>query len=173
MNDYVTKPIDPERLFTVLAGQMQHTPERAAAAGAAVTALTAAAVAQDHIPALPGIDMEAALARLGGNVKLLNVLLQRFVGDFAPVPERLLAAIENGAYEQAALLVHKVRGAAGNLSMPELHRASGELEQQLMAPQRAPLEDALAAFAAALERVLDGVQAQRGDTRDQIASVSP
>jgi signal transduction histidine kinase/CheY-like chemotaxis protein/ligand-binding sensor domain-containing protein len=173
MNDYVTKPIDPERLFTVLAGQMQHTPERAAAAGAAVTALTAAVAAQDHIPALPGIDMEAALARLGGNVKLLNVLLQRFVGDFAPAPERLLAAIESGAYEQAALLVHKVRGAAGNLSMPELHRASGELEQLLMAPQRAPLEDALAAFAAALERVLDGVQAQRGDTRDQIASVSP
>jgi CheY-like chemotaxis protein len=189
MNDYVTKPIDPERLFTVLAGQMRRAPERAAAATLAGMAASAAAevsgalagmaaaaeaaAALDGIPALPGIDMAAVLGRLGGNTRLLQVLLQRFADDFAPAPQRLLAAIEQQAYDQAALLVHKVRGAAGNLSMPELHRAAGELEQLLKARHRGQLDEALAAFGAALERVLDGVQAWRADLRDQMASVSP
>ena len=176
MNDYVTKPIDPERLFTVLAGQMRRAPARTTAAPAAAFAPAtpaATAAALDSIPALPGIDMAAALDRLGGNTQLLNVLLQRFVDDFAPAPQRLLAAIEHDAYDQAALLVHKVRGAAGNLSMTELHRAAGELEQLLSATQRGQLDQPLAAFGAALECVLDGVQAQRGDTRDQMAPVSP
>ncbi|WP_229259868.1 hybrid sensor histidine kinase/response regulator [Duganella aquatilis] len=166
MNDYVTKPIDPERLFTVLAGQMRRAPDRAPPPVADV------ADAADAIPALPGIDMAAALARLGGNSRLLGVLLERFVSDFADTPAQLLAAMEQGDSDQAALLVHKVRGAAGNLSMPELHRAAGELEQLLRTTQRRQMEDALAAFGAALERVLDGVQARHAGG-GQAAPVSP
>jgi HPt (histidine-containing phosphotransfer) domain-containing protein len=102
--------------------------------------------------------MAAALDRLGGNRKLLGVLLDRFVADFAPSPQRLLAAVEERAFEQAAALVHKVRGAAGNLSMPELHRAAGELEQLLLSTPSANMDQPLAAFGAALETVIDGVQ---------------
>jgi signal transduction histidine kinase/CheY-like chemotaxis protein/ligand-binding sensor domain-containing protein/HPt (histidine-containing phosphotransfer) domain-containing protein len=155
MNDYITKPIDPEQLFTVLAGQMRRTPEQPAPGADAVAA------AADAITALPGIDMAAVMARLGGNRKLLDTLLQQFVSDFAPTPAQLLAAIEEGDLDQAALLVHKVRGAAGNLSMPELHRAAGELEQLLRSTQRRLMEEALSAFGAALELVLDGIQTQR------------
>jgi signal transduction histidine kinase/CheY-like chemotaxis protein len=169
MNDYVTKPIDPERLFTVLAGQMRRPP--AAGGEAAVGGDAAGTGAGAAAPALPGIDINAALARLGGNGKLLNVLLNRFVSDFETSPELLLAAIEHGAFEQAALLVHKVRGAAGNLSMAELHQSATELEQQLSSQPAAPLDEALAAYGAALETVLDGLQALAA--KDQIASVSP
>jgi signal transduction histidine kinase/DNA-binding response OmpR family regulator/ligand-binding sensor domain-containing protein/HPt (histidine-containing phosphotransfer) domain-containing protein len=172
MNDYVTKPIDPERLFTVLASQIRRTPDRTAAAASAM-AMAQTPTTLDGIPTLPGIDMAAALGRLGGNTKLLYMLLHRFVDDFAPAPQRLLAAIEHGAYDQAALLVHKVRGAAGNLSMPELHHAAGELEQLLNGPQRGQLDEPLAAFGAALECVLDGIQAQRDETQDQMAPVLP
>ncbi|WP_195763445.1 response regulator [Duganella guangzhouensis] len=166
MNDYVTKPIEPERLFAVLAGQMRRTPERPPRA----VPPPADAQLGSAIPALPGIDMEAVLARLGGNRQLLGALLERFVQDFSHTPPRLLAAIEQGAFEQAAALVHKVRGAAGNLSMSELHRSATELEQLLRTAQSplqpAALGEALASFGAALELVIDGVQ-------DQIASVSP
>jgi signal transduction histidine kinase/CheY-like chemotaxis protein/ligand-binding sensor domain-containing protein len=152
MNDYVTKPIDPERLFSVLAGWIRPDPARAAASVAVAPAPHAAP------PFVPGIDMAAALDRLGGNRKLLGVLLDRFVADFAPSPQRLLAAVEERAFEQAAALVHKVRGAAGNLSMPELHRAAGELEQLLLSTPSANMDQPLAAFGAALETVIDGVQ---------------
>ncbi|MYM26459.1 response regulator [Duganella sp. FT135W] len=190
MNDYVTKPIDPERLFTVLAGQLRRTAVLAAAAramtgvaspAAAAVAPAAAAADQagapaaldDAIAALPGVDIPEVLVRLGGNRQLLNALLDRFLLDFDSTPQRLLSAMESGTYDQATLLVHKVRGAAGNLSMQELHRAAGELEQLLLSPRRAQCEEELAAFDAALELVLDGVRALDGPPAGQIASVSP
>nr|WP_315250914.1 response regulator [uncultured Duganella sp.] len=169
MNDYVTKPIDPERLFTVLAAQLHRTqPEgRGAAAADAVLAPPASdapappnAAPLAGAAALPGIDMADALQRLGGNSKLLSVLLGRFVSDFDSSPAALLQAIEQHDFEQAALLVHKVRGAAGNLSMPALYRAATELEELLSTPSGAQWQTALAAFGAALETVLDGLQAQ-------------
>jgi signal transduction histidine kinase/CheY-like chemotaxis protein/ligand-binding sensor domain-containing protein/HPt (histidine-containing phosphotransfer) domain-containing protein len=165
MNDYVTKPIEPERLFAVLASWVQLDPERAAAAVPARTA-------QNGPLPRPGIDVPAALERLGGNTRLLKVLLEKFVEEFELSPQRLLAAIEQGAYEPAALLVHKVRGAAGNLSMPELHRAAGELELLLQSTRLGKVDAALAAFAAALETVIDGVRGLDGTADLQAAPVS-
>ena len=166
MNDYVTKPIEPERLFAVLASWIRLDPQRAAAA-------MPAAVEGEVLPAVPGIDMAAALARLGGNSHLLASLLNKFVEEFEPSPQRLLAAIEQGALEQAALLVHKVRGAAGNLSMGDLHRTASELEQLLQSPRPGRLDEALASFGAALETVIDGVQALDRAALRQTVLVSP
>jgi signal transduction histidine kinase/CheY-like chemotaxis protein/ligand-binding sensor domain-containing protein len=167
MNDYVTKPIEPERLFKVLAGWIRRDPARSAASPAAPAAPA------DAPPFVPGIDMVAALDRLGGNRQLLSALLDRFVADFEPSPERLLAAIEDSAFDQAAALVHKVRGAAGNLSMPELHRTASELEQLLLSPPPARLDEPLAAFGAALETVIDGVHVLDRAALVQITPVSP
>jgi HPt (histidine-containing phosphotransfer) domain-containing protein len=127
----------------------------------------------DAPPFVPGVDMAAALERLGGNRALLSVLLDRFAADFAPSPQRLLAAIEADAFDQAAMLVHKVRGAAGNLSMPELHRAASELELLLQSPRLAMLDQPVAAFGAALETVIDGIQLLDRTALIQIAPVSP
>ncbi|WP_175472497.1 MULTISPECIES: hybrid sensor histidine kinase/response regulator [unclassified Duganella] len=158
MNDYVTKPIDPERLFSVLASQLRR-PRPAATATA--PAMPAQATTQDDgMPALPGIDMHAALGRLGGNSKLLSVLLGHFASDFEASAAQMLHAIEQHDFPQAAMLVHKVRGAAGNLSMPELHRTATELEELLASSPGAPIDAALAAFSTALDTVLDGLQAQ-------------
>jgi signal transduction histidine kinase/CheY-like chemotaxis protein/ligand-binding sensor domain-containing protein len=154
MNDYVTKPIDPERLFTVMAAWIPRDPSRATA----IPAVATTALVTDAAPFVPGVDMAAVLDRLGGNRKLLRVLLDRFVADFESSPQRLLAAIEGKAFEQAAALVHKVRGAAGNLSMPELHRAAGDLEQLLLSTPSANMDEPLAAFGAALETVIDGAR---------------
>jgi signal transduction histidine kinase/CheY-like chemotaxis protein/ligand-binding sensor domain-containing protein len=171
MSDYVTKPIDPERLFAVLASQMRRAPERPAPASAPQAAAEDAPAGA--MPALPGIDVSAALERIGGNSKLLMALLGRFASDFESSPQRLLEAIAQQAFEQAIDLVHKVRGAAGNLSMAELHRTAGDLETLLMAAPDAGLDDALAAFGAALETVLDGLQPLQGAAPAHSASVSP
>jgi hypothetical protein len=48
--------------------------------------------------------------------------------------------------------------AAGNLSMPELHRAAGDLEQLLLSTPSANMDEPLAAFGAALETVIDGAR---------------
>lgn len=157
MNDYVTKPIAPERLFAVLAAWVGH---RAAGPGLPPPADRPAPDALPAIGAEAGsdtaLDTGAALARLGGNRRLLAVLLDKFVEEFAATPAQLADAIASGQVERAALLVHKVKGAAGNLSMGQLHRCSDVLEHQLRAVphQAVPAAAALAAFDAALAAVL-------------------
>jgi CheY-like chemotaxis protein len=154
MNDYVTKPIDPERLFGVLASWIRLDPERVVVA--------APTAAQDAAPNVPGVDMQDAMARLGGNGQLVTILLNKFAREFEATPQHLLEAIDSGDFEEASVLVHKIRGAAGNLSMAELHRAAGGLENLLLPPRLAQLDEALAAFGAALETVIDGVHALDG-----------
>jgi signal transduction histidine kinase/CheY-like chemotaxis protein/sugar lactone lactonase YvrE len=160
MNDYVTKPVDPERLFAVLAAWIGSRfappglpPPSAGAPGPGS--------ASDATPALAidtAIDTGAALARLGGNRHLLTVLLDKFVEEFATTPAQLADAVAAGQVDRAALLVHKVKGAAGNLSMAQLHRCSDVLEQQLRtAPEQAQPE--LKAFGTALAAVLDAARA--------------
>ncbi|MET0266876.1 MAG: response regulator, partial [Duganella sp.] len=162
MNDYVTKPINPERLFAVLAGWIG-TPLDSEAA---VTVPPPELLSQGPAPVpAPGIDTGAALARLGGNGTLLALLLDKFVTEFAASPQRVLAAIDSGDYQQAALVVHKLKGAAGNLSMDALHRSAEVLETLLLhtdghiRPGMAPPE--LAAFGTALEAVIDSVPAAK------------
>jgi HPt (histidine-containing phosphotransfer) domain-containing protein len=159
MNDYVTKPIEPERLFAVLASWIAPAPDDRRQALPAPEPEPALAPPAQQPPAA-GIDTGAALARLGGNRRLLTVLLDKFVEEFAEMPRQLQDALEAGQVERAALLVHKVKGAAGNLSMGQLHGAADALERVL---RTAPGQRAapLAAFGAALDTVLGAAREQR------------
>jgi signal transduction histidine kinase/CheY-like chemotaxis protein/ligand-binding sensor domain-containing protein/HPt (histidine-containing phosphotransfer) domain-containing protein len=150
MNDYVSKPIEPEVLYDVLAkwtGRSQRPFELAQPARAPVAA-----------PA-PGIDREAALVRLGGNVELFNRLLAIFAEDFGSSEQQVRASLQEGSTDNAALLVHRVRGAAGNLSATALFRSSGVLEQKLMAGQSDGIDALVDTFGSDLAQVLGEVRA--------------
>jgi len=165
MNDYVTKPIEAERLYTVLAHWIKLDPDRAVMA----TPVLAKPVVGFS---LSGVKVDEVLERLGGNKQLLLTLLEKFVSEFEPTPQRLVAAIEQGAFESAALLMHKIRGAAANLSMPELHRTAGELELLLLSSQLGKCEEALAAFGVELDSVIDGIRAWESDLTQRPEAVS-
>ncbi|MYM80965.1 response regulator [Duganella sp. FT50W] len=149
MNDYVTKPIDPDTLYAVLATWVLADAGRAATADA-IDAQTASAraAANSGAPVKPraGIDTQAAIDRLGGHDALLSQLLNLFAQDFAATLPRIQDAINAGDLPQAAELVHKIRGAAGNLCANELLRAATALEERLRAEPQA-LADLLQAFA--------------------------
>jgi signal transduction histidine kinase/CheY-like chemotaxis protein/ligand-binding sensor domain-containing protein/HPt (histidine-containing phosphotransfer) domain-containing protein len=158
MNDYVTKPIDPETLYAVLATWVKPDSQRAAA-----TALEPerepSHLINLRITARPGIDTDAALERLGGHGALLSRLLALFAHDFADTPQQIQDAIRSGEFTNAADLVHKIRGAAGNLSATELFNAAKALEEQLREQHTAPT-DLLAAFVASFDIVMSSARAE-------------
>ncbi|MYM22044.1 response regulator [Duganella sp. FT135W] len=150
MNDYVTKPIDPDTLYAVLATWV--TPD-----------LSRAAAEPDPMPVLrrsetpsaprPGIDVHAALERLGGHDALLSQLLSLFAHDFESSLQQIQDAIHSGEMLRAADLVHRIRGAAGNLSANELFKTSTALEDRLR-EEPAALPDLVRAFSLAFEVVM-------------------
>ena len=107
----------------------------------------------------PGIDIAAALERLGGHMALLSRLLALFVQDFGASLQHIQHAIDDGDLAQAAQLVHKIKGAAGNLSATELYETASALEDRLRAEQPA-LSDLLDDFARAFETVMGSARGQ-------------
>ncbi|WP_052360298.1 response regulator [Solidesulfovibrio alcoholivorans] len=129
MNDYLTKPIDPERLLAALGQWIAPAANGAAAAGVAE-------VSRDPAPARtppppPGIDAAKGLARLGGNAGLFCSVAAEFVRDYGQSAQELERRIRDGDAEGARRLAHTVKGVAGNIAADVLAAAARDVEAAL------------------------------------------
>ena len=122
MNDHIPKPIDVAALYATLAHWL--------GLPGAPRELPAAAAE----PAAPrDIDIESALARLGGNRPMFNRLLTRFRDNQGDVLVLLEADRQRGDSSAMILRAHTLRGLAGNLGATRLSRLAGQLEDRLKA----------------------------------------
>ncbi|NYE60187.1 signal transduction histidine kinase/ligand-binding sensor domain-containing protein/DNA-binding response OmpR family regulator/HPt (histidine-containing phosphotransfer) domain-containing protein [Duganella sp. 1224] len=166
MNDYVTKPIDPDTLYAVLATWVQPDLGRAEAADSERPLRPAAPVTPRA-----GIDMEAAMERLGGHGALLVQLLGLFAHDFESSLRQIHDAVHAGELARAADLVHRVRGAAGNLSATGLFASAGALEERLRAEPQS-LAELLRAFVDDFNLVMNSARTAVEATEDEAAPAS-
>ena len=82
MNDYITKPLDPQHLHQMLARWLPHT--------TVLTASSASPPSTDFDSLRDaGVDTQLALERLLGNADLYHRLLERFVRERGDLPEQL------------------------------------------------------------------------------------
>jgi len=145
MNDHVAKPIDPNRLFEAL-GRWTH----------AVAAAEAAAP-DTPMPAVDGLDTEAALRRMGGNQALYRRLLHQFGESQARVPATLRELIAQGQLAEAERLAHTSCGLAANIGAGALATAASAIEAALRAGKVEaaaidPFDTAMAALVAAIRQ---------------------
>jgi len=151
MNDYLTKPLDVDRLLTSL-GQWL-----APAAAAAKARLRVGIVpGPDHDAALktdtfstPGLDVASALLRLGGNERLLLSVAAEFTRDYADSAVTLERLIKKGNLDEARRLAHTIKGVAGNIAADALSAAARDLEL-ILASETVPGATALQTFKDAL-----------------------
>jgi signal transduction histidine kinase/ActR/RegA family two-component response regulator/HPt (histidine-containing phosphotransfer) domain-containing protein len=136
MSDFLAKPIDPERLIQTLALWVRPGARPPGAAD------------------LPGIDLDAAMRRLGGNRQLLLDLLDEVAREFAGGDRDLRHALDQGDWARAGRIIHTMKGALGNLSAGDAHRAAISLEQAIQRQETALIPPLMAAFAEAFEVVL-------------------
>jgi two-component system sensor histidine kinase/response regulator len=156
MNDHVTKPINPDRVFAALAKAVQPRPGigrdaapiiRPAPPGEAVT-----------LPAeLPGIDREDGLRRIGGNTSLYRDILVRLATDFGGAAEQMERLLADGQLDGAARLAHSLKGIAGNIGAKALSAAAAQAEAACMTGSEAERVAAARAMAAPLRIVVDGL----------------
>jgi CheY-like chemotaxis protein len=175
MNDHVTKPIDPDRLFTTLQKWIRPVAERTAvpkslAASGEPPVLDTppepdpVVSGKEELPeSLPGFNLVAGLARLMGNKLLYRKLLVDFGAKYTEAAREIREALDVKNFEQVHSLVHNLKGLAGNLEATDLQAATVGLEKLVkgqtektafdkkMKQKFAELEDAL-------EQALDVVQ---------------
>ncbi|WP_371323838.1 Hpt domain-containing protein [Dechloromonas sp. ZY10] len=108
-------------------------------------------------PQLPGINTEDGLARMMHKPSLYEKVLRDFHARFIDELPQLQVLLAGADYAAAAHRVHSAKGLAGTIGAIALQDLARQLEAPLREGQ-APAGEQLAAFAAELERVLQGIR---------------
>jgi HPt (histidine-containing phosphotransfer) domain-containing protein len=127
MNDHVGKPFDLNHLVRVLSRYIRHDPQPACAT--AVESALAPVVRQAAASA--GVDLEAALQRLGGNQDIYQNMLRSFVGHLATTPKQLLEAVAAGDDATAKRLLHTLKGLAATMGAGALAQVAAQAEKAM------------------------------------------
>ena len=166
MNDYVSKPIDPEKLFSILIKWIKPgervIPDHLAAK-------TDGDSPKDEGPPLfdlPGISVKSGLTKVGGNRKLYRKLLSKFRRNHSNVAKNIGKALDEDDPETATRLAHTIKGVAGNIGAQDLHLAAGDLEAVLRDTQTENISGLLDTFSESLDLVLNSIAELELEDRD-------
>ena len=157
MNDHVTKPIDPEKLYRVLLKWIKpgdrKIPEKIKS-----RIKTKKEEGEIFIPELPEISTEIGLKRVGGNRRLYSELLFKFHCDYQTVTARLRDALAQNDMDLAQRLTHTMKGVSGNIGARELQKVATKLDAAIKNDNIELIKDILHAFDSKLKIVLNGLK---------------
>lgn len=133
LNDHVTKPIDPDRLFAALIKWIKPRKERTLhPAKSKPWPSPKVVTGQNEIDwDLPGIAVATGLKRVAGNQELYRKLLKKFQASHAQVASEIKSAINDTDLATATHLAHTIKGVAGNLGADQLSKAAAAIESAL------------------------------------------
>ena len=164
MDDHLTKPIDPDRLFEVLVKWIK--PGHRAGVERAGQRYNERDTGHDaHLPAtLPGIELETTLRNLRGNRALYLDILRRFLNDFGPSRGGYQARL-HAPDETTLAAIHSLKGVAATIGAATLSATAATVECALRGDE--PIETStIASLEAQLAQVLDGLEVIRERTRE-------
>ncbi len=128
MNDFISKPVEPEDLWSKL---VRWIPPRAG--GPAATPPTSGEeVGGPELPdRIPGLDIAAGLRRMQGNRSLYADLLHRFLTSQENEARSIQAGLEAGDADGARLRAHNLKGLAATMGAEEVASLAARVEQAL------------------------------------------
>ncbi len=121
MNDYLSKPISPQRIADKLRTWLTHQPHE----GVTMSQPSPAATSTDPTPNFNHADL---LERLMGDTAVAEIILQGFLNDMPQQIATLHNALQAGDVPQATRQAHTIKGAAANVGAEALHALALAME---------------------------------------------
>jgi len=156
MQGYVTKPIEPDELFSTLIALIKPG-KRSAGDVPKQEELIKGGIGS--LPDFRYIDVREGLLRVGGNMKLYQSLLTKFYESNINTAVEIRDAIKNNERELSVRLAHTVKGVSGNLGAEELNKIAAAVEAKLKKTKIEFNDPDLAEFEIRLNLVLEEVSA--------------
>jgi len=173
MNDHITKPIDPEHMFSTMS--RYYKPKTGLQKTQIVTVRDSSG--NDLvIPSIKGVDVAGGLKRVAGNKKLYRDFLTKFIEGQEDVAARIIKSLEAGDRVLAERLAHTVKGVAGNIGAGGVHEVAAELELAIRSNEPEQLmKEVLQRFAGTVALLIENLRTALGGekvkTRSKTAAV--
>ncbi len=153
MNDYLTKPIEPKKLFSTFVDWIK--PAGRNGLKTFENEKDKAVALEKILPErMPGIDIASALKRINRNEKLFIKLMSSLYTNYRFTSDELQGAWARADFEQIRRVAHSIKGMAGNLCAESLAVTSRDLEVCIVENKVEKIPDKLNNFINALEEVL-------------------
>jgi PAS domain S-box-containing protein len=157
MNEHVGKPFDLNALVAVLL--------RLTRRGTMATEVDVA-----PLPSFDEVDVVAALNRLGGNKGLYLRTLRSFLQDSTPLPRQLAEYLRASLFDDAAGLLHTLKGLAATIGATPLSQLAARMELTLQEDRASlatsdalrELGRSLATTRNALQQIIDQLEPNTG-----------
>jgi two-component system sensor histidine kinase/response regulator len=136
MNDFVSKPIEPERLWKTLQAWVRARPGIGLQAASPDTLPQQAASALEPelgnliniLQKVPDLDTQLGLLHSSGNQSLYLKLLRSFLHLHAEDDQHLLSAMRQESYPLAERIVHTLKGVGANLGAIQVEWSAAHME---------------------------------------------
>ena len=171
MNDFVAKPIDPDKLWAALLRWIEPKGVARVQSGRQERAQAVQAPTQAKAEVLTrpiqGLDVEQGLRRCMGKREFYVDLLRQFTQQHQDTPEQLERAAMAGNVEVAQRLAHTLKSVAGSLGAQRVQSRAEVLEQQFKGEERGEAwqrgwQEALAGLRRELEPLLQELSLELG-----------
>ena len=172
MNDFLAKPIEVEKLVEAIRRLVK--PRRQSlrpADGGSARALDAA---PSRLAGLPGLDLEQARLRLGGNETLLWSMLQHLSGSITDLGRSLRQDLAAEDHKRASNRLHTLRGSASSIGVTGLAAIAADIEADLRSGQAINMRkiDSLEVAAASFCKAVSGTVMPPAQAEGEPAAVN-
>ena len=131
MNDYVTKPFNPEQLWEVLTKWITPVDKEKQKNGTEKLLNKEIKDKGPDIPEIEGICCGKGLKLVGNNKKLYKNLILKFYEEFKTADDDIIKLMANNDWDTVRRIVHTIKGASGNLGAEELMKKAEILNNEL------------------------------------------
>ncbi len=159
MNDYISKPIDPEELFRALLKWIRPTLKAELEELENDFNINNASSTADDLPVIDGLDTQLGMKRVLGKKALYFNMLKNYVNGQETLPTTLADALNTGDFETAQRLAHTAKSTSGNIGAMTLYNLAAHLETLIA--QKVELDkinDALAHFTHLQSNMIDALK---------------
>lgn len=153
MNDYVSKPIDRDQLFKAI---HKNVPKSTGFDPLFSSPRLQVPAAGDRgVDALPGLNVQKGVERIGGSVELYIDIVKEYCASNRHFADEFVSLLDKEDLSAAKTKAHTLKGTAGNISADELYLATQALEKACNEGDVKKIKHILAGVAEKLQEVMD------------------